>query len=125
MERYWSHDIPMYFRGDAAFAIPALYRVLEEEGFWYTIRIPANNVLMNSTGHLLTRPVGPPSYRPKVFYESFSYQADSWDRPRRVVANMVEWHWDELLPRAGFIVTNMTGWSRKVIEFYNGRGTAE
>jgi len=25
----------------------------------------------------------------------------------------------------GFIVTNMTGWSRKVVQFYNGRGTAE
>ena len=37
----------------------------------------------------------------------------------------VEWHFDELFPRVGFIVTNMTGWSRKVVKFYNGRGTAE
>ncbi len=37
----------------------------------------------------------------------------------------MEWHWDELFPRVGFIVTNMTGWSRKVVKFYNGRGTAE
>jgi hypothetical protein len=44
--------------------------------------------------------------------------------PRRVVVK-VEWHWDELFPRVEFIVTNMTGWSRKVVEFYNGRGTAE
>jgi hypothetical protein len=124
IERYRNRDIPKYFRGDAAFAIPALYGVLEEEGFRYTIRIPANDVLMASISHLLTRPVGRPSYKPKVFYESFSYQAQSWDHPRRVVAK-VEWHWDELLPRVGFIVTNMTGWSRKVIKFYNGRGTAE
>jgi len=124
IERYRSRDIPKYFRGDAAFAIPALYRVLEEEGFWYTIRIPANNVLMDSISHLLTRPVGRPSHKPKVFYESFAYQAQSWDRPRRVVAK-VEWHWDELFPRVGFIVTNMRGWSRKVVKFYNGRGTAE
>ena len=124
VERYRNRDIPKYFRGDAAFAIPALYSVLEEESFQYTIRIPANNVLMDSISHLLTRPVGRPSYKPKVFYESFSYQAESWDRPRRVVAK-VEWHWDELLPRVGFIVTNMTGWSKKVVKFYNGRGTAE
>ena len=32
--------------GLIAFAIPALYRVLEKEGFQYTIRIPANDVLM-------------------------------------------------------------------------------
>ncbi len=68
--------------------------------------------------------MGRPSYKPKVFYECFSYQAQSWDRPRRVVGK-VEWHWDELLPRVGFIVTNMPGWSRKVVKFYNGRGTAE
>jgi len=98
--------------------------VLEEESFQYTIRIPSNDVLMASISHLLTRPVGRPSYKPKVFYESFSYQAQSWDRPRRVVAK-VEWHWDQLFPRVGFIVTNMTGWPRKVVKFYNGRGTAE
>jgi len=124
LDRYRDHDIPKYFRGDAAFAIPALYRVLEEEGFQYTIRIPENKVLTTHISHLLTRPVGRPSYKPKVFYERFWYQAGSWDHPRRVVAK-VEWHWDQLLPRVGFIVTNMTGWSSKVVKFYNGRGTAE
>jgi hypothetical protein len=124
IDRYRDRDIPKYFRGDAAFAIPALYCVLEEESFQYTIRIPANKVLMASISHLLTRPVGRPSHKPRVFYESFSYQAQSWDHPRRVVAK-VEWHEGELFPRVGFIVTNMTGWSRKVVNFYNGRGTAE
>ena len=124
IERYRDRDIPKYFRGDAAFAIPALYGVLEEERFQYTIRIPSNDVLMASIRHLLTRPVGRPSYKPKVLYASFSYQAQSWERPRRVVAK-VEWHWDQLFPRVGFIVTNMTGWSKKVVKFYNGRGTAE
>ncbi len=65
-----------------------------------------------------------PSYKPNVFYESVSYQAQSWDHPRRVVAK-VEWQWDELFPRVGFIVTNMTRWSKKVTKFYNARGTAE
>ncbi len=124
IDRYRDRDIPKYFRGDAAFAIPALYRVLEEQRFQYTIRIPSNDVLMASISHLLTRPVGRPSHKPKVFYESFSYQAQSWDHPRRLVAK-VEWHEGELFPRVGFIVTNMTGWSRKVVKFYNGRGTAE
>ncbi len=124
IDRYRDRDIPKYFRGDAAFANPALYGVLEQESFQYTVRIPTNNVLMASISHLLTRPVGRPSHKPKVFYESFSYRAQSWDRPRRVVAK-VEWHWDELFPRVGFIVTNMTGWSRNVVKFYNGRGTAE
>jgi len=79
---------------------------------------------MASISHRLTRLVGRPSYKRTVFYESFSYPAQSWDHPRRVVAK-VEWHFDERLPRVGFILTNMAGWSRKVVKFYNGRGTAE
>ncbi len=107
IERYRQRAIPKYFRGDAAFAIPALYRVLEEEGFQYTIRIPANDVLMANIEHRLTRPLGRPSRKPKAFYDSFSYQAQTWDRARRAVAK-VEWHADELFPRVGFHVTNMT-----------------
>ncbi len=53
IDRYRDRDIPKYFRGDAAFAIPALYRVLEEQSFQYTIRIPANKVLMASISYLL------------------------------------------------------------------------
>jgi len=64
IERYRHRHHPKYFRGDAAFAIPALYRVLEEEEFQYTIRIPSNDVLMSSISHFLTRPRGRPTYKP-------------------------------------------------------------
>jgi hypothetical protein len=57
-------------------------------------------------------------------YASFSYQAASWSRPRRVVAK-VEWHPGELYPRAGLIVTNMTRPAERLVMFYNQRGTAE
>jgi len=40
-------------------------------------------------------------------HASFSYQAGSWSQPRRVIAK-VEWHPEELYPRVGFIVTNMS-----------------
>jgi len=43
---------------------------------------------------------------------------------RRVVAK-VEWHQGDLLPRVGFIVTNMSASVEGVVHFYNGRGTAE
>ena len=52
------------------------------------------------------------------------YQAQSWPRPRRVVAK-VEWHQGELFPRVGFIVTNLSGCASNVVNFYNRRGTAE
>ena len=124
IERYRHLSIPKFFRGDAAFANPALYRLLEKEGYHYAIRIKANAVLERESEHLLTRPVGRPSRRPKVFYHSFQYQAKSWHQPRRVVAK-VEWHQGELFPRVGFIVTNLNKRSKNVVKFYNGRGTAE
>ena len=37
----------------------------------------------------------------------------------------VEWHQGEFWPRVGFIVTNLTRPNRRVVKFYNGRGTAE
>jgi hypothetical protein len=80
---------------DAAFAKPELYELLEAEDIGYAIRLPANRVLQERIGHLLTRPVGRPPKKPQVFFASFSYQAQSWSKPRRVVAK-VEWHQGEL-----------------------------
>ncbi len=57
-------------------------------------------------------------------YKSFLYQAESWNKARRVVAK-VEFHAGELFPRVGFIVTNLETDSRAVVRFYNKRGTAE
>jgi len=37
----------------------------------------------------------------------------------------VEWHPGELYPRVGFLVTNLRRPAKKVLAFYNGRGTAE
>jgi hypothetical protein len=122
--RYRGRGLGLYFRGDAAFAKPELYELLEAEGYGYTIRLPANAVLQGRIGHLLTRPVGRPPKKPQVFFGSFSYQAQSWTKPRRVVAK-VEWHQGELHPRVGFIVTNLTRPAERVVKFYNGRGTAE
>src|SRR5512147_845976 len=122
--RYRNRKIPTFFRGDAAFASPKLFGVLEQEGYGYAIRLKANAVLERHIVHLLTRPVGRPSKKPQVFYHSFRYQAKSWDRARRVVAK-IEWHAGELFPRVGFVVTKLRRTPRRVVKFYNGRGTAE
>jgi hypothetical protein len=91
IERYRHLDTPKFFRGDAAFANPALYRLLEEEGYLCAIRLKASATLEWEIEHLLTRPIGHPSHKPKVFYHNFQYQVKSWHQPRRVVAK-VEWH---------------------------------
>ena len=90
----------------------------------HAIRLPANDVLERAIEDLLTRPRGRPSHAPLVRCRSFSYQAASWDRPRRVIAK-IEPHLGELFPRVGFIVTTLTGTNRAVVRFYNQRGTAE
>ena len=122
--RYRDRTRRRFFRGDAAFALPELYDYLEAEGYKYTIRLKANAVLQGHIAHLLKRPVGRPPKRVQRFYASFSYQAGSWSRKRRVVAK-VEWHSGELYPRVGFIVTNLTRPASRVVAFYKQRGTAE
>ena len=109
---------------DVRHASPDIYEFLEAEDFKYAIRLKANKILQECIAHLLTRPVGRPPNHVRRYYASFSYQAGSWSKKRRVVAK-VEWHPGELYPRVGFIVTNLSRPAERVVAFYNHRGTAE
>lgn len=114
-----------FFRADAAYANPAIYARLEEAGYFYAIRLPTNAVLREKIAHRMTRPGGRPSpTKVKRLYEDFEYQAQSWEKPRRVIAK-IEWHPGELFPKVGFIVTNLPMEPDWVVRFYNQRGTAE
>ncbi len=128
--RYRDRSLRRYFRADAAFAKPEIYEFLEAEGYAYAIRLPTHSLLQEQIAHLLTRPVGRPPKDVRVSFASFSYQAATWSKPRRVVAK-VEWHPGELYPRVGLdplrgsSVTNLSRSAERVTKFYNGRGTAE
>jgi len=124
IERQQKLGKEVVLRADAAFAKPEIYEKSEERGVKYAIRIPANDSLERDVAELLTRAVGRPSHKPVVRYKSFLYQAESWKKARRVVAK-VEFHFGELFPRVGFIVTSLETDSRAVVRFYNKRGTAE
>ncbi len=124
VERYRDTNRKLYFRGDAAFASPDIYDYLEDNDILYAVRISANNVINEKIEHLLTRPVGRPPKKPRVFYHEFHYRASSWDRSRRVVAK-VAWHQGELFPRVGFLVTNRSAKAKNVVRFYNKRGKCE
>ena len=124
LARYRGKVSRIYFRADAGFANPDVYEFLETERIKYAIRLPANHVLQERIGHLLTRPVGRPPNEVRRRYANFTYQAGSWTKPRRVIAK-VEWHPGKLYPRVGFIVTNMARPAENVIAFYNKRGTCE
>jgi hypothetical protein len=122
IERQQRQAKAVVFRADAAFAKPEIYEALEKRDVKYAIRLPSNDNLQRNITELLIRPVGRPSYKPVVWFKSFLYQAASWKTARRVVAK-VEFHFGELFPRVGFIVTNLTAASRAVVRFYNKRGT--
>jgi Transposase DDE domain group 1 len=124
IDRYRDRDIPKFFRGDSAFAFPKLFGLLEREGFRYAIRLKSNAVLERKIARWMTRPVGRPSHKPKVFYHNLRYRAGSWDQARRVVVK-IAWHAGELFPRVGFVVTNLKWRAKRVVRFYNQRGTAE
>jgi hypothetical protein len=111
-------------RADAAFAKPEIDEALEARGVTSALRLPAHNSLEREIAELLTRPVGRPSQKPVVSYQSFRDQAASWDKARRVVAK-VEPHRGALFPRVGCIVTRVSLPSRAAVRFDNRRGTAE
>src|SRR6266446_8583461 len=54
--RYQGKVSRIYFRADAAFAMPEVYEFLEAERIKYAIRLPANQILQHRIGYLLKRP---------------------------------------------------------------------
>src|SRR5262249_24542485 len=49
--RYQGKVSRIYFRADAAFAMPEVYEFLEAERIKYAIRLPANQVLQDRIGY--------------------------------------------------------------------------
>jgi Transposase DDE domain group 1 len=77
---------------------------------------------------LCAAPGGGAARRPTVRPTALSHAWRRWGvsrRKARRVVSKVEWHQGELYPRVGFIVTNLARPAKRVVKFYNGRGTAE
>jgi hypothetical protein len=74
----------------AAFASSDIYEFLEAEGFLYATPLSKNQVLQESIAHLLTGPFGRLANHVRRYYASFSNQAGSRGRKRRLLAK-VEW----------------------------------
>jgi hypothetical protein len=88
--RYRGRVSRIYFRADAAFAMPEVYEYLEAERIKYAIRLPANQILQHRIGYLLKRPVGRFPNEVRRFHANFSYQAgSSAGRPAFLVAEDV------------------------------------
>jgi hypothetical protein len=95
------------FRADAGFAIPAIYRYLEgQPELRYVIGFITNNRLLAKTASLLEK--AQQRYQEtgekQRLFTSFSYQADSWSRPRRIIAKVEYTH---LGANQRFVITNL------------------
>ena len=120
---YVGKGFKVKIRCDAAFAIPELFELCETLGVDYVIRIKENSRLEEMVTDLI-KSIKRDKDKIVVVYKDFPYQAASWDKARRIVAK-VEQYPDELFPRVGFIVTILKWCDKKVVKFYNKRGTCE
>ena len=81
----------MIVRMDAGFPEPGLLKGLESRSVPYIARIRKNEVLDRMARPYLTQPAGPAANElPRVWFQELTYQAESWDRARRVVLVVVE-----------------------------------
>ena len=124
LRNYVSKGFKVTLRADAAFGIPKLYELCEDLGVDYVIRLKENNCLAEGVSELLIKPGEENKDRYITLYKDIVYQAKSWDKARRVIAK-IEHHPDELFPRVGFIITSLNWREKKVVKFYNKRGTCE
>ena len=113
-------------RMDAGFPEEELLTALERREVGYVARVCKNPRLEKLAAPFLDAWQSREE-RPELAVEELSYQADSWSRPRRVVA-VVQQEPDELFPRCFFLLTN---WdceqvsAAELLGLYRQRGTAE
>jgi hypothetical protein len=114
-------------RMDAGFPSAALLAGLQARGIDYVARLRANPVLDRLAAPYMKRPRGRRPSTPRIWTHAFQYQAESWDKPRRVVL-VVKERPDDLLLDRFFLVTSLTLRQMShtlVLEHYRERGKAE
>ena len=123
-------EIAPFVRGDSGFATDELYTICEEYGVKYSIRLKENPVLKRLAEPIVDRLLADIKESKNnvdyaVAYGEFSYQAKSWDSPRRVVCKVEKFE-GQIAPTYTFVVTNMEhSNSRVLIDFYCKRGNME
>jgi Transposase DDE domain group 1 len=118
--------ITILVRGDAGFAVPAVYEFCEAEGLLYALGYSSNPVLKQRTDtmaadlELYYHFYGARDPHVQSFHVFEHYQAGSWTRPRRIVAK-VEINRHGVNRR--FVVTNLSGHPQGIYQgFYVQRG---
>jgi hypothetical protein len=118
-------DLVILIRGDNGLANPEMYEFCEREGLLYAFGYATNEVLKRRTNPILSEL--------ELYYRFYGrgesvqrfesiddYQAESWSRPRRVLAKI---EINPLGTNRRFVVTNMSGDAQGLYHgFYVKRG---
>jgi len=119
-------DVLIVLRGDTGLAVPEIYEWCEAEGLFYAIGYSTNAVLQERTAAALSDLESYYAFyqhrEPEVqrFEVIEDYQAETWSRPRRIVAK-IEINRHGINRR--FVVTNLSGDGRGIYHgFYVQRG---
>ena len=118
----------MIVRMDAGFPEPGLLKGLESRSVPYIARIRKNEVLNRMAKLYLTQPAGrSPKAPPRLWFHELTYQAESWDRARRVVL-VVRERPGELYPDHFWLLTSLSRKryeARELLAQYRKRGKTE
>jgi len=123
LRRRFPHT-PIFLRGDAGMATPAVEAKLEAEGIQYVLGIGTNRLFKARVAGLVAK--GQTRYdrtgRPVHLRTSFRHRAKSWHHQRRILVKVD-------VTAAGvnvrFMVTNRRGRATDLVAWYDDRGTAE
>jgi hypothetical protein len=114
------------FRGDSHFCTPETLQYCDENDLLYGIGLSGNAVLQRSVTSLIAeaKAVFAQSKIKVKLYETFTYQAGSWDKPHKVVVKV---ECSKKGTNVRFVVTNLTEPDPATIykQIYCGRGQME
>jgi hypothetical protein len=101
----WKETI-IFFRGDSHFSAPETLKWLEDNGILYAIGQTKNSVLVRLAQERLleAKQLYNTTHRKVRLFDSFEYQADSWDKPRQIIVKVEITERGENLR---FVVTNI------------------
>ena len=119
--------VKLILRADSGFACPELYELLEEYRVYYVIRLKANNLLYQASYHVeehFIETYGQDYTKTNAVFDSFPYQAASWEKERRVACK-IERKAGELYPKHHFLVTNLNLSPVQIVKAYQKRGNME
>jgi hypothetical protein len=123
LRRRFPHT-PMFLRGDAGMATPAVEAKLEAEGIRYVLGIGSNQAFKARVAGLVAKAQAryTRTNRAVSIRTSFGHRARSWPRQRRILVKIdVTAHGLNVR----FMVTNRRGRAADLIAWYDDRGTSE